>query len=183
MPNHKRIKIIKDGVVYLSCSRCNLNKIVNEFSTQPNRSTGRRAKCKTCERELTALYKAKNRVKIALMRMGKKRNKRSWNISKESFKKYAMKNKEKRRAKRLVYNVFRYRDRPTLQCYFCRKKAVVFHHENYSLVYDIIPLCHRCHSKLHNGYITPIKLESINIKQYMRIYYGATFKEDKRICG
>ena len=53
-----------------------------------------------------------------------------------------------------------------LKCSICQSEEnIIKHHPNYSKPLEIVFLCKRCHSKLHNGIINPDKLEVINLRE------------------
>ena len=75
---------------------------------------------------------------------------------KKAYKKYCIKNPEKRHAKNAVnYAVISGKlPRPdTLLCHYCPKPAQQYHHhKGYAKEHwlDVVPVCIRCHYNLHN---------------------------------
>lgn len=67
---------------------------------------------------------------------------------------YRLNHPEKERARKAVSTAVRFEKLPrikTLSCLHCGKQANTYHHHSYEPEYwlDVIPLCRKCHTKVH----------------------------------
>ena len=57
------------------CSKCGINKPLEDYNLEPRMSDGRRSNCKVCKAKTDKSYKAKNQEKVNIMWLMQKRPK------------------------------------------------------------------------------------------------------------
>jgi hypothetical protein len=129
-----------------TCGKCKRTLPVSEFSKDRSRRDGLLYRCKACDRQ----YRVEHR---------KERNERQRRYYARHadrlhayYRQYYAANKEKDRARHAVRAAVKSGKLPhisTMTCAICGAPAQVYHHEDYSKRYDVIPLCMSCHMLHH----------------------------------
>lgn len=132
------------------CGRCGEEKPVSEFNRMSSSADGRQGYCRRCnalqrrnhyaansdaENDRQRAYNQANREAIQA------RNRR-----------YNSLNPDRVRATGLVNYAVKSGELPhisTQQCAGCGQQAVEYHHPDYSRPFDVVPLCHSCHKRVH----------------------------------
>lgn len=153
------------------CSKCReLFPATSEYFHRDKKSKdGLRNVCKICQRTVSAVYYLENADKIKSnvaewqrenydKWYGYEKNSRHKNPepSRNSVKRYRRKYPEKTAAREAVKHAVQVGKIPsatTCTCELCGSKARAYHHWSYLPEHrlDVIPLCPKCHSKVHQS--------------------------------
>lgn len=170
------------------CTKCKRVLAITEFWV--NRRRGRvevRWWCKDCSRE----YRRKNDKEMLLkdpdyfrnqirinkyknIERARERNRNYWKRNKDEINKkqreFYKKNKHKARARTILNKAIKSGDiiRPVV-CEICKEnnQNIVGHHTDYSKPLDVVWVCKRCHSVIHNA-------KSIELKKIIEAYEKST---------
>lgn len=149
----------KQEVRYKFCHSCQNLKSISDFNKNKARSDGLQTQCKSCHNEMTRKYNHSPRGKVAVANAVSKYQKTDkWRLS--HLKKVVedtKKNPDKYLARQMVNRAVRKGLIPhpkKLHCNSCGEAARHYHHYNgynESNIFDIIPVCAKCHVGLHHG--------------------------------
>ena len=118
---------------YKSCSKCRQRKLIEEFYKNSTTKDGYQYQCKICSNNHQKKY-------------------RQTKQGKANTKRYHNRHPERIKIKNLVNHAIRAGKLPrpdTLFCTYCYEMAQHYHHPDYSKPLEVIPLCRKCHRKIH----------------------------------
>ena len=146
-----------------ACTRCKIEKLLEEFHRQASTRDGRRFRCKEC----SSIYqKSDERRTFARERARKPENRAAAaryyrtehgrRIQRESAARRRRLDAKKCKARLSITNAVAVGYIPRISqlcCYKCGKQAVNYHHrlgyEGHEL--DAVPMCRLCHAAAHSG--------------------------------
>ena len=129
------------------CHRCKQVKSILEFDKNHPSKDGHINICKTCKSKYNRKYKQTEQGKTAHRRYNQSEK------GKARYRRYYIRHSDQIRAKNAVNHAIRAGKlhRPDiLFCKYCYEKAVHYRHPDYSKLLDVIPLCRKCHRKIHS---------------------------------
>ena len=141
-----------------TCFKCFFPKPLSDFYKHPGTSDGRLGKCKECCKKFAKQHRRNPVVKIKIKEYKKgyeqrpevkKRHKdyekQHSELGQARRKRWAEKNPEKMRVKRLTDSAIRSGKLIKQPCAECGKTKVEAHHRDYSKPFDVIWLCKKHH--------------------------------------
>lgn len=151
------------------CPRCGQVRPTSQFYKNQSKPDGFDSYCKDCARE----YRSNPDMRAAQVRrvmkyrqteQGKETHRRANKKYRESeqgrrsklqeTKRYQDSHPQETSAHRAVNDAVRYGNLApihTRKCAKCNSQAVHYHHEDYSNKLDVVPLCQKCHQRVHGG--------------------------------
>jgi len=160
-----------EQIILKTCRVCKETKSIFEFHKHPKMHDGHRNICKLCrckqQKQYQEKYKQLESNKVAQRKYwqskkGKVARKHYAHSEKgklsqrKSHKRFHAHNPNHRKAMHVVNNAIRTGKLPhpnTLQCHYCPAQAKQYHHhKGYAPEHwlDVVPVCIKCHSKIHN---------------------------------
>lgn len=152
-----------------TCSKCELEKSINDFSKNRSRPDGYAHYCKTCAHEAHGAWKKNHPTTYrALKRKGyannperergraKEKRLRNPETEKQWHQRRRQEHPMKMHAVNAVNRAIAAGSLPhisTKQCSSCGNQAYHYHHHSYEQNHwlDVIPLCRSCHRLIHTG--------------------------------
>ena len=132
------------------CSRCREEKKASEFSKDKSKKSGLYARCKVCDRADGRQYYLKHRNKKLRKFKKYSQSESGKRVRNRNSKKYYAKHRDEYRARsQLNYAISTGRTEKG-PCVTCGDVSSHGHHEDYSKPLEVIWLCRRCHTELHN---------------------------------
>ena len=125
------------------CSKCKDFKQLSDFYKHSSKKDGFQSYCKSCQRIYNQTEKVKAyQILYGQTKKGKARNKR-----------FNTHHPNQIKAKNTVNNAIQAGKLPrpdTLFCTYCYEMAQHYHHPDYSKPLKVIPLCRKCHTRIHS---------------------------------
>lgn len=153
-----------------ACSKCNVEKPLNDFYIRPTRRGGFDSQCKVCIIAQTRKWKKDNPEKHRAIgravdqrrRVQKSEYRKSRRaIHDLQVEKYRQKNPDKHKARKEMYNAIRRGDLVRLPCEVCGEPKTQGHHDDYSKPLQVRWLCETHHKMHHRKDNKPLNQESI----------------------
>ena len=132
------------------CSKCGVEKPLDQFYRQRGRKDGRTSHCKICRNAYKAMYRASDKGKAVEDRYFASDNWKAANV--RHVQDYARRHPEKYQANYIVGNAVRDGKLPhvsTQPCATCGDPAEHYHHQDYERPLEVTPLCVPCHKGVH----------------------------------
>ncbi len=135
------------------CFKCNKEKNIGSFYRHPMMGDGHLGKCIDCTKaDVRANYKLKRKQYSDYEKIRNRRPERKAATAEVQRRRRAA-NPEKNRA----YNAVRYALKSgkikKMACFYCGKKKVEAHHDDYSKLLDVKWMCFKCHREKEHGQI------------------------------
>ena len=129
-----------------------LNGVCCSPSTAPILQAADFKTCSKCKQTgpLSEYYKGQYQCKTCCNKHQKKY--RRTEQGKATIKRYRIRHPERIKIKNIVNHAIRAGKLPrpdTLFCTYCYKIAAHYHHSDYSKPLEVVPLCRKCHRKIH----------------------------------
>jgi ribosomal protein S27AE len=131
------------------CIKCGLVKPLTEFYAHKHMADGYLNKCKMCFKVDVRINYRKNRDHYQEYEKSRRLSAKRKARAVENCKSFRMLNPEKAYAHNVVNEAKRYGKLKKMPCEICGSKNVVAHHDDYAKPLDVIWLCHRHHSWIH----------------------------------
>ena len=158
---------MSEPIITKTCRVCNQIKPLSEYYKQIVNKDGYKNDCKTCYLKHCKKYKQTKNGKAVQKRYRQKsenfkayqKQYRQSEIGKAvqvaAHNRYYLRHPGRKKAKDVVSTATQRGKMPrvnTLQCYYCPAQAEHYHHHSYEpeCRLDVIPVCRKCHKKIHN---------------------------------
>ena len=139
------------------CSRCKIEKELNEFNKDKSSKDGLRYRCKLCEKQYYQLNREeKNQYQKQYRQLNREKIREYSQLNKEKINQnknqYYHRNPEKQKARLKLNNaVRRGKIHKPVFCSSCDSdRHLEAHHTDYSNPLQVLWLCRSCHRELHN---------------------------------